>query len=104
MPDGDPERFARLFDVVSRFAERQQNIESGRAAPLAAAPLGAAAPPGSPSTGSRASRDEAQKVMLCCCTMLHQDMLLVFLQHNGLVVHSEDIFQTPTKNPVLKVP
>ncbi|CAK9115417.1 Uncharacterized protein SCF082_LOCUS53422 [Durusdinium trenchii] len=57
--DGDPERFARLFDVVSRYAERQQSIESGATA-LGAAPLGAApALPASPSTGSRASREEA---------------------------------------------
>eukprot|EP00913_Durusdinium_trenchii_P019787 g18600.t1 len=56
--DGDPERFARLFDVVSRYAERQQSIESGATA-LGAAPLGAApALPASPSTGSRASREE----------------------------------------------
>lgn len=49
--DGDSERFAQLFDVVSRYAERQQNIKAGAAAPMAAAPLGpAATTPASPST------------------------------------------------------
>ena len=58
-PDGDPERFAQLFDVVSRYAERQQNIKAGRAAPAASAPLGPApTAPASPSTGSRVSWDE----------------------------------------------
>eukprot|EP00438_Fugacium_kawagutii_P014818 Skav234792 [mRNA] locus=scaffold69:127365:137294:+ [translate_table: standard] len=46
--NGDPEKFASLFDVVSRYAERQQNIKAGRG--------GGAA---SPSTGSRVSEEAA---------------------------------------------
>lgn len=52
--DGDPERFAQLFDVVSRYAERQQNILAGKATPIPTTQV----LPASPSTGSRVSWEE----------------------------------------------
>ncbi len=59
--DGDPERFAQLFDVVSRYAERQQNILAGKATP--SAPATPQVLPASPSTGSRVSWEEELQIL-----------------------------------------
>ena len=91
--DGDPERFAQLFDVVSRYAERQQNILAGKATPVAtpSAPTPQVLP-ASPSTGSRVSWEEelwqlwnfAALLLVYCVKFLVTGYMLEMWFWNGL--------------------